>query len=268
MDEEGVDRNPSQSQEVEPTDPEPEPAAPVEAEYVFEDAVQAKDFTTEDGTVVASYRYHVPMMSLGNAEELSKETLEIAERNVTAFNEQMLQILNDAVKYGEELGEESYEGFNCGYMPFADEKVLSVVRQGQILNVSEQCYFYGGGAHPFAYADSYTFDLTLGQFIDPLQIGDDPEVFRVQVGQLLVAQAESLGEDYVAGFWSDYAEIISKWNETAVFFETNGMRVIFPVYELGPYAMGPVELFLTYEELADAIGENGLARLGVKLTDN
>ena len=41
------------------------------------------------------------------------------------------------------------------------------------------------------------------------------------------------------------------------------MTVTFSAYELGPYAMGPVELTLSYEVLAQAIGEGGLAHLGV-----
>lgn len=237
------------------------PAQPI---YVFEDTVQAKSFQTEDGKVFASYNYQVPMMSLGNGDKLSLQEREIAERNVAAFNEQMRKILNEAVEYGEELGEESYEGFNSGYMPLADEKVLSVFRRGEVLTVLAQCYYYGGGAHPYTYSLSYIFDLTQGQFIDPAQIGDDPEAFRVQTAQLLVEHAEALGEEYTAGFWPNYAEIISGWTEAAVVFERDGMKVIFSVYELGPYAMGPVELLLTYEELSDAIGEGGLTHLGVE----
>ena len=105
----------------------------------------------------------------------------------------------------------------------------------------------------------------MGQFIDPAQIGDDPETFRVQAAALLVAQAESLGEEYTSGYWDDYAEIISNWNETTVLFDENGMTVIFSAYELGPYAMGPVELQLTYGELAGVIGQGGLEHLGVVL---
>ena len=87
-------------------------------------------------------------------------------------------------------------------------------------------------------------------------------MFRAKAAELLIAKAEGLGEEYTEGFWPDYADIISGWNEAAVLFDASGMTVIFSVYELGPYAMGPVELFLTYAELAEAIGEDGLAHLG------
>ena len=188
----------------------------------------------------------------------------IAQRNVDAFNAHMSKVLEDAVAFGEELPREMDGGHFV--MPMADEKTLTVSQTGQILNVLVNGYFYGGGAHPHAYSDSYTFDLTVGKFIDPAQIGDDPEVFRVQAAALLTAQAESLGEEYTAGYFDDYAEVIAQWSDATVLFGEDGMTVIFSPYEIGPYAMGPVELFLRYEELADAIGEGGLAHLGVAQT--
>ena len=240
----------------------PEVTAPAEPIYGYEEVTRERNFTDEStGEVYAGYKYSVPMLGLVNADELSEETLALAQRNVEVFNAQMQKILDEAVAYGEELAFEA-EGAPFG-LALADEKILSVSCTGQIMTVLEDGYFYGGGAHPYTYSVSYTFDLTLGQFIDPAQIGDDPEAFRTKAAALLVAKAEGLGEDYTAGYWDDYADIISRWNEAAVLFDARGMTVIFSVYELGPYAMGPVELFLTYEELAEAIGEGGLAHLGV-----
>ena len=242
--------------------PTPEITAPAEPIYGYEEKTCERTFTDEStGEVYASYGYSVPMLGIVNADKLGEETLAHAQRNVEVFNTRMQEILDDAVAYGEEFV------FQTESAPFglalADEKTLSVSCTGQILTVWVDGYFYGGGAHPYAYNDSYTFDLTVGQFIDPAQIGDDPEHFRVAAAELLVAKAEGLGEDYTSGYWSDYAQIISRWNEAAVLFDETGMTVVFSAYELGPYAMGPVELVLTYEELAEAIGEGGLAHLGV-----
>lgn len=229
--------------------------------YSYEDILASKQFTDEEsGKLYASYSYRVPMMRIANADNLTDDALAIAQRNTDAFNAQMQKILDDAVAFGEENTGEPTEHFFS--MPAADEKELTVLQAGQILTVWADGYFHSGGAHPYVYNDSYTFDLALGQFIDPTQISDDPEAFRVKTAALLVAQAEGLGEDYTSGYWNDYEEIIAHWNEAAVRFDRNGMTVIFSAYELGPYAMGPVELFLTYEELADAIGEGGLAQLG------
>ncbi len=233
--------------------------------YTYEDKVVSCQFTDEEsGVLYAMYRYSVPMMRVDNLDDLTEEVRVIAQRNLESFNAQMQKILDDAVAFGEETAATVAEGdfVQIGTTYATDEKELVVTQTGQILTVRADGYYYSGGAHPFVYTSSYLFDLVLGQFIDPTQIADDPERFRTQTAELLVAQAENLGEEYTAGFWSDYAEIIAHWNDAAVLFDAEGMTVIFSVYELGPYAMGAVELFLTYEELADAIGAGGLAHLG------
>lgn len=247
-----------------PQDPQPEQTLPEPAEPIYGyEAETSEHIFTDDSTgeIYASYKYSVPMIGIVNKDELDEESLAVALRNVEVFNLRMQEILDEAVAYGEELAAELAGGGTA--MHVTDEKILSISCAGQIMTVVANGYFYGGGAHPYVYTQSYTFDLKLGQFIDPAQIGDDPEAFRVKAAQLLVAKAEGLGEDYTAGYWDDYAEIISHWNNAAVLFDEKGMTVIFSVYELGPYAMGPVELFVTYEELAEAIGEGGLAHLGV-----
>lgn len=233
--------------------------------YTYEDEVVSCQFTDEEsGALYAMYRYRVPMMCVDNMDDLTEEAKGIAQRNMESFNAKMQNLLDEAVTFGEEMAEMAAEdGFaTMGTTYATDEKEMVVTQTGEILTVRVDGYYYSGGAHPLVYTSSYLFDLVLGQFIDPTQIADDPEQFRTQTAELLVAQAESLGEEYTAGFWTDYAEIIAHWNDAAVLFDAEGMTVIFSVYELGPYAMGPVELFLTYAELADAIGAGGLAHLG------
>ncbi len=239
--------------------------------YGYEDITKEKSFTEEEsGTVYASYRYIVPMLRVANADELTEESLTVAQRSTDAFNAKMQEILDESVAYGEEMAQWYVEGetFSGTGLPLADEKVLSLSMTGSIISVMEDGYFYGGGAHPNSYTASYTFDLSTGEFIDPATIADDSEAFRIMAAALLVQKAESLGDDYTAGFFPDYAETISHWNERAVLFDKSGMTVIFSVYDIGPYAMGPVELHLTYPELAEMLGENGLARLGIELPNN
>ena len=231
--------------------------------YTYEDKMASRQFTDEEtGILYATYSYSVPMMQIANADLLTEEALAAAQRNAAAFNEYMQSILDESISYGEEMGADFDIGYSNSW-PIADEKKMTASQTGEIVTVCVECYFFSGGAHPYAFTSSHTFDLAAGKFIDPSQIGDDPESFRVKAAALLVAKAESLGEEYTAGYWDDYAEIISHWNESAVLFDGNGMTVIFAPYDLGPYAMGSVELALTYEELADAIGEGGLKLLGV-----
>lgn len=41
------------------------------------------------------------------------------------------------------------------------------------------------------------------------------------------------------------------------------MTVVYSPYELGPYALGTVELRADYRELAELLGPGGLERLGL-----
>ena len=70
-------------------------------------------------------------------------------------------------------------------------------------------------------------------------------------------------EDNRDGYWPDYTDIISRWNEGAVLFDEEGMLVVYSPYDIGPYAMGMVELLLSYDELAEVIGQSGAEQLGI-----
>ena len=122
-------------------------------------------------------------------------------------------------------------------LPYYDVTVSESVLCGQIVSVRMDNTSYSGGAHPNSYTNSYLFDLATGQFIDPIQVADDPEAFRAGAAELLVEAAEAREED-LPGYWVDYRDIIGRWNEGAALFGPEGMTVVFSTYELGPYAMG------------------------------
>lgn len=233
--------------------------------YQFETMAVEETFTSETDVPFAHYSYHLLTMSVSNPEDLSPEVREKAEANVENFNARMQELMDDSVAWGRELGEMAKEAYAQGSttLSYEDETTASGYLLGQTVSVRLDNFDYAGGAHPNSYTMSYTFDLGSGQFIDPAQIADDPDAFRTGTAELLVEKADALGEEYTTGYWQDYRDVIGKWNEGAVIFGETGMTVVFSVYELGPYAMGPVELFLRYDELADLLGPGGLARLGV-----
>ena len=55
----------------------------------------------------------------------------------------------------------------------------------------------------------------------------------------------------------------AEFSRITVLFDGEGMTVVYSPYELGPYAMGTVELKASYEELAQLLGPGGLERLGL-----
>ena len=186
-----------------------------------------------------------------------------ARRNVDNFNSRMDALMKDVLARGREMGEDAAELYEAGGLaePYYDETCAGFYQAGQVISVRLDNSSYTGGAHPNSYTASQNFDLGTGQFIDPAQAADDPESFRAGAAELLLEKAEAL--ESRAEFWTDYAEIIARWNEGSAVFDGEGMLVIFSPYELGPYSMGSVELRLSYEELADLVGSGGMARLGL-----
>lgn len=248
--------------------PAPSPAQNTVPTVAYEEPIYQFDEMTEedetlvDSDLVARYSYRLPSLSVPNLEALSPADAEAAKRNTENFNNRMNALMEDALSAGKAMSEDAQEMSELGALiePYYDETTASVYQAGQVASVRLNSSSYTGGAHPNSYTASQNFDFGTGQFIDPIQVADNPASFREDAAQLLLEKAEAL-ESWTA-FWTDYAEIIARWNEGSAVFDGEGMLVIFSPYELGPYAMGSVELRLSYEELADLVGPGGLARLG------
>ena len=238
-----------------------EPAADYEEpRYCFEDLTARETFQAEDGSENARYDYRLFTLSVENLEALSAEDREAAERNVRGFNARAREVLEDAVDYGRGL--ETLGGTEARPEAYFDETIAQGYIGGEIVSVRTDTGGYAGGAHGYSYTTGYTFDLSTGQFIDPVQLADDPADFLAAAGEALIVKADSLSADRRSLYWDNYREIIREWNSGAVYFSQEGMTVIFSAYELGPYVLGPVELELDWEELADLLGPGGLERLG------
>lgn len=231
--------------------------------YSFDTMTAEERFTAEDGTELAYYSYQLQSMAVENLKKLSPEDREAAERNAENFNEKMNDLLDKSVEIGRQMGANAQTVPGSAGLPYYDVTVSESVLCGQIVSVRMDNTSYSGGAHPNSYTNSYLFDLATGQFIDPIQVADDPETFRAGAADLLVEAAEAREEDLL-GYWPDYRGILERWNEGAALFGPEGLTVVYSPYELGPYAMGAVELAVPYGELADLLGPGGLERLGLK----
>lgn len=246
--------------EIIPENPEYE--TPV---YELTPVVYGSQFQSEDGaqTVLGHYNYQIILLSLSNPDSVSPADAKAAARNSEAFNTKMRTISADLVEQGNAMAadaEEIYQEFGSLTAEYEDDVDGGADFCGDIVSVYFHRSSYTGGAHPNRYSSSYLFDLAAGQFIDPIQLAEDPEAFRAGAAGLLLEQAETHGER--ESFWEDYAAVIDRWNESTVRFNENGMQVTYSPYEIGPYSIGEVEFSLSWEELAPLIGESGLARLG------
>ena len=231
-------------------------------DYRLETIEAQRSFAASDGTELASYAYALPTLSVANLERLPPEEAEPAQRAVDTFNEKMRGMLNTSVAWGEDVADSAAGVYGDGYLTgsYYDESSYSANICGEIVSVRVDTASYTGGAHPNSYSAGYLFDLAAGQFIDPTQIAEDPEAFRAGAAALLLEKAD--GHPEQDAFWQDYADILAHWNEGTVRFNEEGMEVIYSPYELGPYAIGEVELSLGWEELEPLIGPSGMERLG------
>ncbi len=246
-------------------DGEPDQTSPAPAYSLELTEIQA-EFRAEDGTEAASYRFQRPRLTVTNLEELSDENRETAQGNLDRFNGLMQEELDAAAAEGKNLGEDVLTQVEAGIgppAPYYEETDASWWMGGNIISIRLDWSAYTGGAHPNYGVISMTYDLAAGQFIDPIQISDDPLWFQQEVSDLLITKAEELGESYTGSYWSDYKTTICRWNQGAAVFDGDGLTVIYSPYDLGPYAMGSVELHASYDEIGRFLGDGGRAALGL-----
>ena len=247
---------------------EPESPEPV---YQLEPVSVTQSVRSEDKRAreLANCGYQLLMLTVLNPEDLSPADLEAANRNLEAFNDRMTGLMEELEAHGLTVGSDAKGAYRGGFLTEAyyDEVAASGTIMGGVISVRIDRSSYTGGAHPNSYASSLLFDLTAGQFIlDPSQLADDPSAFRTGAAEKLVEKAEAIRSNRDV-YWQDYAEIISRWNEGTVLFDEESMLAVYSTYELGPYAMGAVELRLSWDELAELMGPAALTRLGVELPE-
>lgn len=229
-----------------------------EPDYRFEE--MAVEYSYDSGA--ASYSCRLLLLTVENPEELSPADALASERNIQNFNNRVRGMMEVYTGRAAQLMDELSDS---GGGPYYDETSASCTITGQIVSVRLDNGSFTGGAHPNRYTESVLFDLGAGQFTDPVQLADDPASFLAGTAELLLEKAEA-HPDYDS-FWQSYTDLIERWNEGAVLFDSQGMAVIYSPYAIAPYALGEVELRLDWEELAQLLGPGGLEKLGVEVNE-
>jgi len=235
----------------------PEPPEVPDPPYSFVTETTADKYSDDEGNLIASYSYSIIRMKLAEGAD------EEAQAMAKTFNEEMDALLSRCLESGEELGDWAIYDPNVGEGNYyTDEVEVGWEQVGDYLSIGYNGYYWSGGAHPFGNCYSYLFDLERGVYIDPVEVADDPELFRSTVTDLLLDEMDS-NPDYAGGFFEDYAATTAQWNQYCVLLGEAEMTVIFAPYVLGPYAMGEVEISIPYDEIRDVLGEGGVERLGI-----
>lgn len=228
-----------------------------EPPYSFVTETTADKYSDDEGKLIASYSYSIVRMKTAEGADERVQTM------ADTFNAEMDALLSRCLESGEELGDWAiYDPIVAEGATYTDEVNVSWEQVGDFLSIGYSGYYWAGGAHGISNCYSYLFDLERGLYIDPVEIADDPELFRSTVTDLILDELDS-NPDYVGGFFEDYAATTAKWNEFCVLLGAEEMTVVFAPYVLGPYAMGEVEVSIGYDEIRSILGEGGIERLGI-----
>ena len=248
-----------------------EPVRCVVETEVWEDAA-----LYEDGTPLASYRFVLPVLRIVRADGTEVETartpaevrgLEVSE----AFNQRFAEwaaarefdgLVQEARATLEWQREEGIPW--CG--GYTLELLCSVYQTESLVRISGTYYSNTGGAHPNTWQRGGNFDLEQGVFFEPEFLSEGADLGDAVTAEI-IRQANEPREDGLIpaeGYWEDYPSIAANWGSYAVFFDGEGMTVIFSPYELAAYAAGPQTFRFSYGWLAPHLSSHGRTLLGLE----
>ena len=242
--------------------------------YTVERDTLQREIRTENGILLASVRYQLPLLEArgANGEIITEGTT--AERTralevTAAFNENF-DPWREEDAYLRQMVTEDYgyrpEMFEMG-MYYADELDFSVWQTERLISIRADSYSYYGGVHPNTMLLGWNFDLENGTYLNLLALGEDEQAFRAVVAEELIQlanqRAARMGVEPGYLYWEDYRSILQNWNDYPVTFDADGMTVRFSAYELGSYAAGAHEFTISYEFLKPYLGDYGCEMLGL-----
>jgi len=124
------------------------------------------------------------------------------------------------------------------------------LNEGNVLSFVVHCFEYEGGAHGATYVSAYNVDITTGKLLksnDIFNDGDRDKITELIIQQLMVDYEVTQVEDLVneAGFFDINSIVVSE----NFYAEDKGITFIYNQYEIAPYVMGTIEVFLPYDKV-------------------
>lgn len=243
-----------------------------------------EEITDDDGTLLLYTAWTLPRLTVwdesGTTVDRRDDDVSLSpgeQRALTVcetFNDEMDRLLAEKREGAEDLLdmaksdiairkelEASGEGFG-EFVPYADElRIVSQYQTDTLVSVCVLSCSSSGGAHPNAAYYTWNFDLTSGEFLTYEDFAADEAVFRAAVSDEIMDQIfyRRLSEYY----YDDYETYVQNLAYTNVYFDADGMTVLFDEYTIGPHAAGTPSFFISYGILADRLGERGLALLSL-----
>ncbi|MBQ7943180.1 MAG: DUF3298 domain-containing protein [Lachnospiraceae bacterium] len=204
---------------------------------------------TEDGT-------HVLLTATSSKAEVVNEGFDVLAQALNEWSDLVYnEILAEAEEYASWAAEhfalmeqaEAFQGYYTS-MKLTPERIDDVIASFRALHSN-----YTGGAHGNYGYTGYTFDVETGELLTLDRVIADDEGFQAAAIQRILEVLEA--EPYASGVFSDYEATVrgafAQDGFLTWYLSQDGIVVTFDPYEVGPYAMGAVEIPLPYEEFKD-----------------
>lgn len=162
-----------------------------------------------------------------------------------AFNERIRTNMRDmaeGMRTMYETGYETLEEGEPGYIWTLTIEPTHIYKTNDLVNVFMSGSEYTGGAHPNPLYGSYVFDGISQEFLTPLEYLNEQGINTVDVVNrsretLLERQYINEDEDWIYTGTEPKDE-----NYSIIKIEADQAIIVFPPYQVGPYAAGPQEI--------------------------
>lgn len=126
---------------------------------------------------------------------------------------------------------------NC-YVEYNSANLISIV---------QYYYTYNGGAHGFYGHDGYNLDLSTGNLLILTDIIDAQNLDELaKLGEEKMIEEYEVKKITDIGLFEDHLSIS---NEQDFYLTPDALVIEFDPYEIGPYVMGDIEIFLPWNEI-------------------
>jgi len=243
------------SSDPEPTDPEP-----VEKAYTMYSFERKSSSCATDSNRCAVFKAEFPLLRSEMAGPNTANTINATVRKevvsasglvnpdegptVQSLEDQCMRFFNDYQEY--------LNYGNMSAMPWSMETMGKVIHQSpDIWNVALENYQFTGGAHPNTHTVYLNFDLDSGKLLHWSDVLADSLGF-VHLAEAAFRKVWDISEEVnleEAGFfWGEAFHPPANFS-----LEEEGLRLYYNTYEIAPYALGPTDYILPYDQLQDVL---------------
>ncbi len=203
----------------------------------------SEELTAEDGTVIATLSYSYPHIecALGDDEEYIGQINEMFKQNAMEFRNILNEDFDDINEFYIE-----YSGYNSEYSfptyMYEYSCYVNCDRMG-VLSISEDRYYYTGGAHGGTLRCTHNYDL---KNCTELELSDVILGTDEEITELFTEEFAKIPEH----FFGDPRDVVPEEIENSEFYiDENGVTVYFQQYQVGSYASGFVSATVSDESV-------------------